>query len=103
MKATFATSPSLYSAAAHSLADTLGTAILREQIFTVHIVESNVFTSVYQEFCPQGGHVCLWVWGMYTPLGRHPPLSKTPPQADTQPQADTPFRQTLPQADKGAF
>ena len=35
MKASFATSPSLYSAAAHSLADTLGTAILREQIFTV--------------------------------------------------------------------
>ena len=35
MEASFATSPSLYSAAAHRLADTLGTAILREQIFTV--------------------------------------------------------------------
>ena len=47
--------------------------------------QGNMFTSVCQEFCPQGGRVSA---GIHPP-SRHPPPEQTPPQEQT-PRADTP-------------
>ena len=65
--------------------------------------QGNIFTSMCQEFCPQGGRVSASVHagipprsrhqyhprGADTPQSRHPP-EQTPPRADTPPEADTP-------------
>ena len=70
--------------------------------------KGNVFTSMCQEFCPQGGRCLTDTPQADTPPpGRHPSPRQTPlPQADTPPpgrhpqadtpQADTPCRQTPP-------
>ena len=39
--------------------------------------EVNVFTSLFQEFCPRVGRVC--VYPMHTPPGMHAPWTCTPP------------------------
>ena len=57
--------------------------------------KGNVFTSMCQEFCPQGGAVQLPGQTLHRqtpPLGRYPP-KQTPPR-QTSPWADTPLRQT---------
>ena len=54
---------------------------------TTKLGQGNIFRSVCQEFCPQGG-----VWAD-TFLGRHPtpPPGADTPRADTPPGADTPW------------
>ena len=47
--------------------------------------QGNIFRSVYQEFCPQGGG-CL----PQCMLGFTPPPEQTPPREETPPRADTP-------------
>ena len=51
--------------------------------------KGNVFTSMCQEFCPQGGVCHTLPWQADTPPGRQTPPWADPPQADT-PRADTP-------------
>ena len=69
--------------------------------------QGNIFTSVCQEFCPQGGRVSASATCWDTPPrpGRHPPGADTPQTRQTPPwsrhipldQADTPrTRQTPP-------
>ena len=57
--------------------------------------QGNIFRSVCQEFCSQGG-VCLSAcWDTHThPGSRHPPIADTP-----APRANTPWEQTPPGAD----
>ena len=52
--------------------------------------QGNVFTPVSQSFCPRGGGVCLWIWGVSTT----PPPLDTPTPMDTQPPAHTPTHWT---------
>ena len=103
MKASFATSPSLYSAAAHSLADTLGTAILREQIFTVG--NSSCGKVMFSQACIKNsvhrGDMSSGSGGCTPPRQTPTPQEDTPPGRHPAPgrhplQADTPHRQTPP-------
>ena len=62
--------------------------------------QGNIFTSVYQEFCPQGGWVSASVHAAIhtSPLGRHP-LSRHPPGQTHTHRADPTPGQTATAAD----
>ena len=50
------------------------------------LAQGNIFTSVCQEFCPQGGGVSASVHaGIYHPPGADTPPGPDPPGADTPP------------------
>ena len=78
---------------------------------TTKLGQGNIFTSVCQEFCPQGGRVSAsvhaWIHplppeqtpplGADTPPGSiHPPWEQTPPLGADTPGADTPPGNTHP-------
>ena len=63
--------------------------------------KGNVFTSVCQEFCPQGGVYASMHWGRHPRAGTHHPRAGTPPwqvhyPAGTPPMAGTPLGRYTP-------
>ena len=64
---------------------------------TTKLGQGNIFTSVCQEFCPQGGRGCL-PQGMlgYTPPDQTPPWDQTHPPGSRSPPDQTPPEQTPP-------
>ena len=55
-------------------------------LITVRNISCNVFTSVCQEFCPQGGRVHTPLWA---DLGRHPPRQTPHSTVTTSPKMAT--------------
>ena len=62
------------------LGDMVNAWVVRIQL-ECNLVDPNVFTSVYQEFCPRGwgGHVCHTPPAMHTPCHACPPPCTPPP------------------------
>ena len=100
----------------YSLNDHKPLAIVKYLPAATKLGQGNIFTSVYQEFCPQGGSASVHAGihhppptrTRHTPLGvdppdqahhpppeeQTPPIPATPPGADTPPEADCSMRST---------
>ena len=64
--------------------------------------QGNIFTSVCQEFCPQGGRVSSSVHAGIHPPQQTSPAQSRPRQEQTPPGADPPLKQTAAYGQRAA-